>query len=124
MADNEKGSVSLKMVYLKGRIKGVPWDKYLPCYVKKSQSQTEMLCSLYISKGDCFDFVLQLLRALMGQGEGKKTTCSSCPHYCFSDSAEESQHTMDLSTCSYHVLHLQSAFPDLLLSQEHPCSPL
>lgn len=31
---------------------------------------------------------------------------------------------MDLSTCNYQVLHLQSAFPDLLLTQEHPCSPL
>lgn len=31
---------------------------------------------------------------------------------------------MDLSTCNYRVLHLQSAFPDLLLTREHPCSPL
>lgn len=73
MAGDEKGSVSLKMAYLKGRIKDVPWDRYLPCYMKKSQSETEMLHSLYISKGNCFEFVLQLLRPLMGQGEGKKT---------------------------------------------------
>lgn len=61
-----------------------------------------------------------------GAGGGKEnTTCSSCPHYCFSDCLLRNPSTaMDLSTCNYQVLHLQRAFPDLLLTQEHPCSPL
>lgn len=39
VAGDEKGSVSFEMAYLKGRIKDVPWDRYLPCYMKKSQSE-------------------------------------------------------------------------------------
>lgn len=48
VAGDEKGSVSLKMAYLKGRIKDVPWDRYLPCYMKKNQS--EIALTLYFKR--------------------------------------------------------------------------
>lgn len=53
MEGDEKGPVSFKMAYLKGRIKDAQWDRYLPLYMKKSHNETEMLCWLYISKGNC-----------------------------------------------------------------------
>jgi len=56
---DENGSVSFKMAYLKGKIKGAQWDRYLPLYMKKSHDEMEMLHSRYISKGSCFALTLR-----------------------------------------------------------------
>lgn len=85
----------------------------------------QMLHSLYVSKGNCFDFVLQVLRALMGQGEGKEAQHAPAALITAPLTLPRDPSTaVDLSTCNYQVLHLQSAFPDLLLAQERPCSSL
>lgn len=49
-----KGSVNFKMANSKGKITDGQWDRYFPCYSKKSHRETEMLSILLcISKGNC-----------------------------------------------------------------------
>lgn len=83
-----------------------------------------MLAIYFKRKLFCFDFVLQLLRALRGLGEEKKTRCTPAPLITAPPTLllRSPSAAVELSVRSYHVLHLQSAFPDRLLAQEHPCS--
>lgn len=68
VAGDEKGSVSLKMAYLKGRIKDVPWDRYLPCYMKKNQS--EIALTLYF-KRELLWLCAAVAESFNGAGGGK-----------------------------------------------------